>query len=186
MQSAGLYRAPGPRPEAYGGQRGAPRLLWVCALGLGPKPAMTLAPAISGLWSDCFLSLPPTRVKLQRTESRCELERPQGQPFGLSVTGPEMDPGLQGAEAHAQLLPEASVERRPTAMLGRLIGLGRRQGSNGLVTFLALGAFDLPWGKILEIEGGLLSAVPCNSVLGGPPDSQPAHPVPKITLVEHD
>lgn len=35
------------------------------------------------------------------------------------------------------------------------------------MTFLALGAFDLPWGKLLEMKVGFSVPVPCNSVLGG-------------------
>lgn len=52
--------------------------------------------------------------------------------------------------------------------------------------FLALGAFDLPWGKILEMKVGSSVPVPLQQcVEGSPPGSQPVHPVPKITLVEH-
>lgn len=128
--------APGPR-QTLGGQQPSTPVESV-PLRLGPKPAMT-APTISGLWSDCFLSLPPTGGCGEQ-ESRWSWKAP-GTALWVECDWAEMDPGLREPRAHAQLLPEASVERRPPrAMLVQADWPeeGRRV-SNGLVTFLALG-----------------------------------------------
>lgn len=75
-----VYRAPGPR-QTLGGQQRSPTPVESVPLRLGPNPCCDLAP-ISGMWSDCFLSLLLSRVKLQRTENRCEQEGPRDSPLG--------------------------------------------------------------------------------------------------------